>query len=145
MKFIKKECANWVLDSNTNEEYCLSCDHGEAEPFNDSYECWVMQGEYCPYFEKSVLGPPDYPYPPQGHNIQQVRRQYLPIAKKRKYFHSIAEYENWWQKGWGKAGQRAGNICNDCDIEIPSRKRYCESCRVGKNRASKRNWKRKHG
>ena len=46
-RFVKDECANY--DKHYQE--CLS-----------GGECKIFNGERCGYFEKSVLGPSDYPY-----------------------------------------------------------------------------------
>ncbi len=43
--FVRDECANY----NKHDEACL---------FDES--CKVIAGERCDYFERAVLGPPDY-------------------------------------------------------------------------------------
>ena len=163
--FIKQECANWVTD-HKERYYCLGCMPNTPRPFNDSGKCWVMHGDYCRYFEVCVLPSPDYPYRLAGYdydkkknrfrhkyNYDKIKEQYLPMAAKRKYFDSVAEYEKWHAKGWGalldfskakmKAKTVGHNQCNECGAGIPPKKRYCEKCREKRNRVNKRNWKRK--
>ena len=59
-EFIRDECASY----NKNDEACL---------FGDS--CKVINGWRCDYFEKSVLGPPDYKHKLSGYDYQKFFAQ----------------------------------------------------------------------
>jgi hypothetical protein len=106
-----------------------------------------MQGLPCAYFERRVIGPPDYPqrYRPKGYDYAQIAKEYKPIALKRKYFNSIREYEKWHTQGWGQ-GYTAKttpkivklNTCNRCNKTIGPRRRYCDECKALKARESNR-------
>ena len=57
LRFIKDECANY--DKHYQE--CLS-----------GGECKVLKGRPCGYFEKCVLGPPDYSYRLPGYDYSRL-------------------------------------------------------------------------
>jgi len=58
-------------------------------------KCSIFSGSPCRYFEYRVIGSPNYPYRPKGYDYATIDCEYRVIAKKRKYFASIKEYENW--------------------------------------------------
>jgi hypothetical protein len=108
-KFIKDECANY----NKHYQECLSGD-----------ECKVLSGERCGYFEKSVLGPLDYPYRLPGYDYSKLFAQYADRtgAKKRKV---------------------KVRRC-DCGSPLRQRQRYCDSCAKMRAKAANRERQRKH-
>ena len=143
VQFIKHQCANWERGNG-----CTGCMPNERTPFNSTGKCLITEGWACVYFERYILPHPDYPQRPARYDYGKIKSQYLPRARKRKYFGSVKEYEQWHTKGWGAlvdSPDAPTNYCNDCDTGIPPKKRYCEECRVKRNRASKRDWKRKMG
>ncbi|MHC4072529.1 MAG: hypothetical protein ACYTGS_10930, partial [Planctomycetota bacterium] len=64
--FVRDECANY----SKHRETCL---------FTDS--CKVMSGQRCSYFERAVLGPPDYKYRLPGYDYQKLFAQYAEQTK----------------------------------------------------------------
>ena len=68
-RFIKDNCANW----DNHYQSCL---------FADS--CKVFDGQRCGYFEKAVLGPPDYKYKIAGYDYAKLFAQYAEQTGARK-------------------------------------------------------------
>jgi hypothetical protein len=64
MMFVKNECANYY-----DEVGCVIRD----------VRCLLSEGNRCEYFEKSVLGKPDYPYRQKGYNFSKLFDQYAAI------------------------------------------------------------------
>ena len=67
--FVRDECANY----SKHDESCL---------FGDF--CKVMTGQRCGYFEKAVLGPPDYKYRLPGYDYGKLFAQYAEQTKTEK-------------------------------------------------------------
>lgn len=100
--FITNQCANWV-------GYCL---------LNDG-DCKVMNGKRCKYFEKSVLGPPEYKYRTAGYNYERLFPRYAKINKNLT--------------GTEVKVRRCG-----CGAILKRRERYCEKCRIKRRKESYR-------
>jgi hypothetical protein len=108
IRFIKDECANY----DAHYGICL---------LNDK-PCMVLAGTRCGYFERCVLGPPDYPYRLPGYDYAKLFAQYAEQTKANI----------------GKVKQRK---C-DCGEPLRMRERYCRKCREHKRRESYRNSKK---
>lgn len=109
--FVKNECANY--DRNRNE-----CLHG--------FKCLVLEGRTCKYFQKSVLGPPDYKFRVAGYDYETIFRQYSEIKKNLK----------------GEIHKLNVNTCNECGNAIPPGFSYCEKCGKKRKRLLDRERKR---
>ena len=108
-RFIRDECANYAK----HYQECLS----------DS-ECKVLSGERCGYFEKCVLGPPDYPYRLPGYDFAKLFAQYAEQTGARKQSVRI---------------RRCG-----CGTPLRHRQRYCDSCAMKRRRKTKRDSQRRY-
>ncbi|MHC4229146.1 MAG: hypothetical protein ACYSWW_26450 [Planctomycetota bacterium] len=91
--FVRDECANY----SKHDESCL---------FGDS--CKVMSGQRCGYFEKAVLGPPDYKYRLPGYDYQKLFAQYAEQTKTEQ--------------------QRVNVRRCDCGTPLRHRQRCCNNC-----------------
>ncbi len=91
--FARDECANY----SKRDESCL---------FGDS--CKVMDGQRCDYFEKAVLGPPDYKYKLRGYDYQKLFAQYAEQIKAEKQQVEVRRCE--------------------CGTPLRHRQRYCDEC-----------------
>ena len=108
-EFIRDECANY----GKNGEACL---------FGDS--CKVMDAQRCDYFEKAVLGPPDYRYKLPGYDYQKLFAQYAEQTKAEKQQVNV---------------RRCG-----CGTPLGHRRRYCLDCARKRRRETMRQSQRKH-
>lgn len=108
-RFVKDECANFDKHYQT----CL-----------DDKPCKVLAGERCGYFEKTVLGPPDYKYK-------------LPNYDYAKLFAQYAE----------QTGAETGTVkqrrCS-CGNPLKLRQRFCERCAKIRAKVSNRQRQKKH-
>ena len=106
-KFVKNECANY-------DKY-QRCIYGES--------CKVLSGKQCGYFEKAVLGPPNY-------------RFRLPCYDYGKLFAQYAEQT--------KAEPQAvkQRLC-ECGKSLRPRQRLCEDCKEKKRKDAYRKINRK--
>jgi len=93
--FIRNECAN-------------QCEH-----------CQVLMGMPCRYFERAVLGPPDYPYKTPGYNWPRVFAAYGAINP------AFA--------GRGVVVRRC-----ECGEILRARERICSKCRARHRRETYR-------
>lgn len=103
MSFVKDECANF------GKHYQLCA---------DDKPCRVLAGERCGYFERRVLGPPNYKYKLPDYDYQKLFAQY---AEQTKAENQIVE-------------QR---LCG-CGNPLKLRQRYCETCRRNRRQKTKR-------
>ena len=101
--FIKDNCASY-------DRYYQSC------LFADS--CKVFDGKRCAYFEKRVLGAPDYPYKIPGYDYSRLFAEYAEMTKTKRQ----------------KVNQRR---CS-CGEPLEHRKRYCAKCRQKRRKESYR-------
>jgi len=108
-KFLKDNCANW-------DNYYQSC------LFADS--CKVFDGQRCGYFEKAVLGPPDYRYRIRGYDYSVLFAQY-------------AE-----QTGASKRKVEVRRCA--CGAPLEPRHRYCKQCARIRARQANRERQKKH-
>ena len=92
-EFVRDKCANY----GKHDEACL---------FGDS--CKVMAGRRCDYFEKAVLGPPEYKYRLPGYDYQKLFAQYSEQTRTEKPQVSIRS-------------------CG-CGTPLRHRQRYCDEC-----------------
>ena len=67
-RFLKDNCASY----DKHYQSCL---------FADS--CRVFDGQRCGYFEKCVLGPPDYKYKLPGYDYAKLFAQYADLTKTK--------------------------------------------------------------
>ena len=93
-RFIKDECANY----DRHHQACL---------FGDS--CKLLDGQQCGYFEKCVLGPPDYKYKLPGYDYTKLFAQYAEQTRTEKQTVEVRR-------------------C-DCGTPLRLRQRYCDSSR----------------
>ena len=100
--FVRTECANY---------------RGEGCVFDRP--CLVLQGKPCTYFERAVLGPPDYPYKTAGYDWQKLFEQYGQI--------------NPHLAGRGVSVRRC-----ECGAVLGVRERICEKCRLEHRRTANR-------
>ena len=109
--FLRDECANY----DKHRETCL---------FAES--CKVMSGQRCGYFERAVLGPPDYKYRLPGYDYQKLFAQYAEQTRTEQQRVNV---------------RRCG-----CGTPLRHRQRHCDDC-VHKRRleAYRRRRQRKAG
>lgn len=107
-RFVKDECANYDRHYQT----CI-----------DDKTCKVLGGEQCGYFEKAVLGPPDYKFRLPGYDYQKLFAQY-------------AEQTN------TKTQAVEQRRC-DCGNPLRPRQRYCEKCSRKRRQQAYREYNRK--
>lgn len=107
--FLQKECANW----DYFYQICVLSDK----------PCLVMNGNRCGYFEKAVLGPPDYKYR-------------LPDYDYIKLFAQYADQS-------GAATKKVQQRRCECGEPLQHRQRYCESCRRRRAKEASRQRQRK--
>jgi hypothetical protein len=91
--FVRDECASYDK-------------HDEACAFGDS--CKVLDGQRCDYFEKAVLGPPDYKYKLPGYDYGKLFAQYAEQTKTETQQVNL---------------RRCG-----CGTRLRHRQRYCDEC-----------------
>jgi len=103
VRFVKDECANY------NKHYQLCA---------DDKPCKVLSGQRCGYFEKAVLGPPDYKYKLPDYDYAKLFAQY---AEQTKAENQIVK-------------QR---LCG-CGKPLRLRQRYCDTCKQKKRQKTKR-------
>ena len=106
-EFIKNECANF--DRHYDE-----CVFG--------YPCKVLADERCSYFEKAVLGTPNYPYRLPGYDYAKLFAQYAEQT--------------------GTETKKVAQRHCDCGEPLSKRERYCRKCRERQRRQSYRNHRR---
>ncbi len=128
--FIQSKCCNLVnnqcLGVNVNGNR-LKKESSTTFIYQYSYKfeyrnaglCWIQEGEFCDYFEKSVL----------------------PLAKDKKVSNAIIkEYSRIIDKNSMKLKSR---FC-ECGAELSKGMRYCDKCRAKKRRMTKRNYQRNY-
>ncbi len=108
IRFVKDECANF------DKHYQL-CINGEP--------CKVSQGERCGYFERAVLGKPDYKYRLPDYDYQKVFAQYAEQTESEPL----------------AVEQRR---C-DCGNPLRLRQRFCDDCTRKRRKDSNRKYNRK--
>ncbi|MBL7186302.1 MAG: hypothetical protein ISS70_08240 [Phycisphaerae bacterium] len=101
--FVRDECANY----SKHDEGCL---------FDES--CKVMDGRRCDYFEKAVLGPPDYKYKLPGYDYQKLFAQYAEQTEAERQQVEVRRCE--------------------CGTPLRHRQRYCDDCTMKRRRKTKR-------
>jgi len=104
--FLKDNCANY-------DRYYQSC------LFADS--CKVFDGQRCGYFERYVLGPPDYKFKLPGYDYAKLFAQYAELTKTKKQAVKVRR-------------------C-DCGEPVGYRQRLCEKCMGLKRRDSYRKYR----
>ena len=108
-KFIKDECANY----GKFYQKCLCAD-----------SCRIFDGQRCTYFEKCVLGPPDYKYKLPGYDYSKLFAQYAELTKTEKQRVKV-------------------RYCN-CGTPLQHRQRCCEICSKRREKEANRQRQRKH-
>ncbi len=109
-RFIKDMCA----DYDKHYDVCA-----------DDQPCKVLNGKPCSYFERAVLGPPDYPYKVPGYDYRKLFEQYGKINPQLEAVAVVIRK------------------C-DCGRTLQPRERICEKCRDRRRRDTYRNSQRKH-
>jgi len=109
VRFVKDECANY-------DKHYQECMSGKT--------CKVLNGERCGYFEKVVLGPPDYKYKLPGYDYAKLFAQYAEQT--------------------GAESQRVKVRRCACGTPLRHRQRYCERCTKIRARAANRQRQKKH-
>lgn len=107
--FLKDNCANY----DRHYQSCL---------FADS--CKVFDGQRCGYFEKCVLGPPDYKYKLPGYDYAKLFAQYADQT--------------------GAKSQRVKVRRCECGTPLRHRQRYCEHCVKTRAKEANRQRQKKH-
>ena len=107
--FVRKECAN-------HDSYYGGCLFAT--------ECSVLTSRPCRYFERSVLGPPDYPYKTAGYDWGKLFAEYGTINSRFS--------------GRGVTVRRC-----ECGAVLGVRKKVCDTCRKTRRRATYRDSQRK--
>ncbi len=108
-RFLKDNCANY----DKHYQKCL---------FAES--CRVFDGQRCGYFERFILGPPDYKYKLPGYDYSKLFAQYADLTKTKK--------------------QRVKVRRCECGTPLRIRQRYCESCSKQRAKTANRERQRKH-
>lgn len=118
--FTKKWCAN-ITDSGN----CLLCQTACKNRdctfcTDDKYgQCKILQGKPCLYFERHVLGPPNYRYPLPHYDYQKLFDQYGELNKRFKTVDVTIR------------------LC-DCGEPLLPRRRLCDKCQIASRRQSYR-------
>jgi len=86
--------------------------------------CKVFDGERCGYFEKCVLGPPDYKYKLPEYDYAKLFAQYANLTGAKKQKVKVRRCE--------------------CGTPLRLRQRYCERCSKQRAKAANRERQRKH-
>jgi len=105
--FVRTECANYRGDECVFDRPCL-----------------VLQGKPCAYFERAVLGPPDYPYKTAGYDWQKLFEQYGKIDPHLA--------------GRGVSVRRC-----ECGEVLGVRERICEKCRTRNRQSAYREYRQR--
>lgn len=92
-RFVKKECAEY----DRHYQICT-----------DGNPCKVLAGQRCSYFEKAVLGPPDYKFKLPGYDYVKLFAQYAEQTKTE-----------------AKDVQQRRCACGDT---LKPRQRFCDKC-----------------
>ena len=112
--FVQRECANY-------DHYyggCLFDDHGG--------KCAVVDLQKpCRYFERAVLGPPDYPYKTAGYDWAGLFNAYGRLNPRFA--------------GRGVSVRRC-----DCGAVLQLRERICSTCRERRRKVTYRASQKKH-
>jgi len=108
-RFLKDNCANF----DKHYQKCL---------FADS--CRVFDGQRCGYFERCVLGPPDYKYKLPGYDYAKLFGQYAEQT--------------------GAQSQRVKVRLCECGTPLRLRQRYCKVCAKKRAKVSNRERQKKH-
>ena len=108
--FVKTECANF----NKHYQTCL-----------DDTPCKALTGERCGYFERVVLGPPDYKFR-------------LPNIDYQKLFAQYAEFTN-------TEAQVVKQRRCACGSPLKPRQRFCDNCVQNRRKQTYRKMRQKNG
>ncbi len=112
---------------------CANYDHHHGGClFADKNICKVEDGIRCLYFEKAVL-----PTAVEINQQDRINTLYLEqVGNDEELSTELAT-----KKNQNKCPGIGGIVCG---VEILSRKRLCDKCRIESNRINKRNWNRKN-
>jgi len=108
-RFIKDECANF----DGHYQICIS-----------DKPCKILNGERCSYFERRVLGPPDYKFRLPGYDYAKLFAQYAEQTGAQKRRVKVRRCE--------------------CGAPLRQRQRYCEKCSKIRAKDANRERQRKH-
>lgn len=104
-RFIRDECSNF----DKHYQVCVS-----------DTPCKALNGQRCGFFEKAVLGPPDYKFRLPDYDYQKLFAQYAELT--------------------GTEGQEVQIRRCECGAPLSPRQRYCDKC--SKHRAKEANRQR---
>ena len=107
-KFVKTECANY-------DKHYQQCVYDEP--------CKVLSGKQCEYFEKAVLGPPDYKFRLPSYDYGKLFAQYA--------------------KQTGAESETVEQRRCDCGNPLKPRQRYCADCARKRRRETYRKMRQK--
>lgn len=85
---------------------------------NFNRHCKVLKGKRCGYFEKAVLGPPDYKFRLPVYDYQKLFAQYAELTSSEKQDVKVRRCE--------------------CGEPLRPRHRYCESCKKARRKETYR-------
>ncbi len=111
--FVRSECANY------DQHYGLC-----MEAANQDQPCLVLAGKPCRYFERAVLGPPDYPYQTAGYDWPKL-------------------FEAYGQINLRLAGRAVAVRRCECGTALAKRERVCAKCRTRRRQDAYRQYRAK--
>jgi len=113
------------VQARTLKQFLIECaNYHQGECRIQDTVCIILTGERCDYFERSVLGPPDYRYPIPDVDYPAIRAQYADQTG--------AKIE--------KSRQR---LCQ-CGNPLLPRQRLCGNCRRKSRKSTMREYQRKY-
>jgi hypothetical protein len=108
-RFIRDECSNY----DKHDQICIS-----------DKPCKALNGQRCGFFERAVLGPPDYKCRLPDYDYQKLFAQYAELI--------------------GEESQDAQQRRCDCGAPLRHRQRYCRKCSKKRAKEANRERQRKH-
>ena len=123
IQFVKKDCnmKNQTLTKFVKDE-CANYDKHYQQCVWDK-PCKVLAGKQCSYFERAVLGPPNYKFQLPGYDYKRLFTQY---AEQTNTETQVVEQ------------RRCG-----CGEPLKPRHRYCEKCTEKRRKQAYREYNRK--
>lgn len=118
--FARENCGNW----DAGQLACIGVDGGKV--FHEG-PCLLAQGKSCRYFEKSVfpICDPAYRYATETNKYQTILGLYLKINPNLMQ------------------SDAAARLC-ECGEPLKERRRYCDKCRIRRQKSATRERVKKH-
>jgi hypothetical protein len=124
--FINHDCANY------NHDGCIGVSKlffSKSPPQPSEWNCSVISGQRCSFFEKNLLDLEKSPSPKNEPNLQAMRKK-AGQAYRRKHGLEIKPQKT--------------RLCPNCGLPLEKGKHYCATCATKKERERKReHWHRK--